>query len=107
MLSDLYINNDPNCPVKTVTDKAYFRSFHLHLFHADAELMIMNPHLLAVAEALDSCNKQSHWAVQGSFMSQVTQFKFLDCFQRHQFFSKWAVKMVRTMSSFELAKFWV
>jgi hypothetical protein len=42
MLSVLYINDDPNCPVKTVTDKTYGISLHFCPFHTDAGLRMMN-----------------------------------------------------------------
>jgi len=58
-LSVLFVNDDPTRPVKTVTDKAYGRSLHFHPFHTDAELRMMNPHLCAVAEALDKSNKKA------------------------------------------------
>ena len=94
MLSVLYINDDQNRPVKSVTDKAYVGSLHFRLFHTDAKLRMMNPHLRAIAEALDRSNKKSRLAVEGSIMNQVTKFKFIDCFKKHRIFqngqSKWS-----------------
>jgi hypothetical protein len=37
-LSVLFVNDNPNCPVKTVTDKAYRQSQHLRPFCSDAKL---------------------------------------------------------------------
>jgi len=94
MLSVLYINDDPNRPVKSVTDKDYGRSLHFRPFHTDAELRMMNPHLRAVAEAMGRSNKKSRLVVEKSFMNQVTKFKFIDCFKKHRIFqngqSKWS-----------------
>ncbi len=93
-LSILFVNDDPNRPVKTVTDKAYGRSQHFRPFHTDAELRMMNPHLRAVAEALNKSNKASRLAVEVSFMNQVTKFKLVDCFKKFKIFSKWMLKVV-------------
>jgi hypothetical protein len=42
MLSVLYVNNDPACPVKTVTDKAYGQTRHFRPLHMALELRMMN-----------------------------------------------------------------
>jgi hypothetical protein len=43
MLSVLHVNNDPLCPVKCCTDKAYGHTRHLRPLHTDLELRLMNP----------------------------------------------------------------
>lgn len=85
-LSILFVNDDCNHPVKTVTEKAYGRSLHFHPFHTDAKLRMMSMHLRAVAEALDKSNKKSRLGIEGSFMNQVTKFKLVDCFKKHMIF---------------------
>ena len=57
-LSVLFVNYDPTCPVKTVTDKACGISLHFHPFHTDATLRMMNLNLHAV-ESLDKSNKNA------------------------------------------------
>jgi hypothetical protein len=103
-LSVLFVNDDHNHPVKTVTDKAYGRSLHFRPFHTDAKLRMMNPHLRAVAELLDKSNKKSRLAVEGSFMNQVTKFKLVDCFKNHRIFqngkSKWSESLSLGLADF-------
>jgi hypothetical protein len=57
MLSVLYINNDPERPVKTCTDKAYGRLRHFRPLLTDLELRLMNAGDRADAEEEDRKNK--------------------------------------------------
>jgi hypothetical protein len=78
MLSAMYVDDDPERPVKCVTDKAYGRTVHLHPIHTDAELCLMRPQQQAVCIAIDKCNRKPRLSVENSFNNQVTKFKPCD-----------------------------
>ncbi len=60
MLSALYVDNDPERPVKCVTYKAYGRIAHLCPIHTDAESRLKRPQQREVCIAIDKCNRKPH-----------------------------------------------
>jgi hypothetical protein len=88
MLSVLHVNNDPLCPVKCCTDKAYGRTRHLRLLHTDLELQLMNPGERAVAEEEDRKNRGPRAAIEMSFNNIVRKFTHTDYFPRHRILQK-------------------
>jgi hypothetical protein len=93
MLSVLYINNDLDRPVKTVTDKAYGRTRPFRPLHASLEFCMMNRQEKAAAEEEDRRNKGPHMAVELSFNNIVQKFTHTDYFASHRILqqgrSKW------------------
>ncbi len=74
MLSVLFVNNDPNRPVKCVSDKAYGRTCHLRHLHTSLELRLMRPDEQNRAEEEDSWNKGPRNGVEMSFNNIVHKF---------------------------------
>ena len=83
MLSVLHVNNDPLCPVKCISDKAYGHTQHLRPIHTTLELRLMAPHERAIAEEEDSWNKGPRNAVEMSFNNIVRKFTHTDYFPNH------------------------
>jgi hypothetical protein len=84
MLSVLHVNNDPLCPVKCCTDKAYGCTRHLQPLPTDLELQLMKPGERAAAKEEDRKNRGPRVAIEMSFNNIVRKFTHTDYFPRHR-----------------------
>jgi hypothetical protein len=82
-LLSVFFNNDPNRPVKCVSDKAYGRTRHLRPLHTSLELCLMRPNEQNRADEEDSWNKGPRNGVEMSFKNIVQKFMHTDYFPNH------------------------
>ncbi len=83
MLQVLFVNNDPQHPVKCVSDKVYGQTQHLRPLHTTLELRLMADAELAVAEEEDAQNKGPRNGVEMRFNNILWKFMPTDYFPNH------------------------
>jgi hypothetical protein len=82
-LSVLFVDDNAARPVKTITDKAYSRTWHFCPLHTDLELQLMNAVDRAAAIEEDQKNKGPRMAEEVSFKNIVWKFTHSDYFAMH------------------------
>jgi hypothetical protein len=84
ILQVLFITNDPQHPVKCVSDKAYGRTRHLWPLHTTLEIRLMADAEQAVVEEEDARNKGPRNGVKMSFNNIMRKFTHTDYFPNHR-----------------------
>jgi hypothetical protein len=83
MLSVLFVDDNAARPVKTVTDKAYGRTWHFRHLHIELELQLVNAADPAASIEEEQKNKGPRIAVEVSFNNIVWKFTHIDYFAMH------------------------
>ena len=107
MLDCMYVNNDPNRPVRVMTDKGYARSEHWNPAFSAAQLAAAayNPTRLLALEENNAANYGPRAAVEHSFAYVFTMFPFFDQKRKFRLFEGGKENYGRLMETYDMAVF--